>query len=830
MAANGGPHGTPHENGDGGGKHKRGSHKRGNSLSEGMSRLFFGLRGLHGGGGGASGGAGGSSEERAPTSTQQISSSSKAAKKAKRGRSQSSKDRTSSSPSSSPSSSSRDKIKKRSGGSSAPTWDRIEQPASQPPSHHQVRAALTPSGSQREPAVWRSSSGGDLAERWSVRRGEREAATATATDHSREQPAASASSSSSSFATTAAAITAGLQLSLQPAANGTTTTSGAATPPALSPRERKEFIGRARTAATPPHPSATQHREPSQQTQKRRQQLQLQLQIQQQQQEGLDETGPRSWKATTPLHSPLSGPSEDEHPAWGGGSGATSGSEAEEKRFAGTKLGSEPESGSETEHMAAIGGMSSPTTASYTSSSSSSSTTTTSSSSSSAASTGMERVRLTKRTVQDFEFGKVLGEGSYGQVRAARDIATGLLLAIKILDKRHVVKENKVEQVKREKQILESLSHPNIIHLYGTFQDNNSLFFAMEYCPNGELHQHLKRLGSFNLECTQFYIAELVSALEYLHSQGIVHRDIKPENMLLGANFHLKLIDFGTAKSVGPDQYARSTSFVGTAEYVPPELLNEHYSVKSCVLYQFLAGKSPFRGANDYKTFRKIKKLKIKFPTDFAHLKAHRFFEGIDWDTLHTTTPPVLAAPAVPVFVDEEKERKFKAQQAKSSVWGKFLFKNSDEVIIQTDRVAKISKHFFGATKSPKKRQLILTDFPRLFYVDIDRMAQAGEIEWRSDLRVEARHDNIFEITSGEKTYIFEFEAEGRAAKWCAAISRLQRRNNGEEEEDEDDAGDDENDFATEDEVNDRAHPHDPPVMVVDHPMTARDENREKDK
>jgi hypothetical protein len=72
--------------------------------------------------------------------------------------------------------------------------------------------------------------------------------------------------------------------------------------------------------------------------------------------------------------------------------------------------------------------------------------------------------------------------------------------------------------------------------------------------------------------------------------------------------------------------------------------------------------------------------------TDFAHLKAHRFFEGIDWATLHTTTPPVLTAPAVPVFVDEEKERKFKAQQAKSSVWGKFLFKNSDEVIIQTGK------------------------------------------------------------------------------------------------------------------------------------------------
>lgn len=109
-------------------------------------------------------------------------------------------------------------------------------------------------------------------------------------------------------------------------------------------------------------------------------------------------------------------------------------------------------------------------------------------------STGEERVVMATRTVQDFEFGRVLGEGSYGQVRAARDTATGLVLAVKvrfladvdidvsgsppliqILDKRHVVKMGKVEQVKQEKQILHSLSHPNVIHLYCTFQDLNSL-------------------------------------------------------------------------------------------------------------------------------------------------------------------------------------------------------------------------------------------------------------------------------------------------------------------------------------------------------------------
>jgi serine/threonine protein kinase len=110
---------------------------------------------------------------------------------------------------------------------------------------------------------------------------------------------------------------------------------------------------------------------------------------------------------------------------------------------------------------------------------------------------------------------------------------------------------------------------------------------------------------------------------------------------------------------------ARSTSFVGTAEYVPPELLNEHYSVKrfvcvvcvvcgarvthkhqrhssdlwalSCVLYQFLAGKSPFRGANDYKTFRKIKKLKIKFPTGTA-LRSLPYFSSVHTNQPHTRT------------------------------------------------------------------------------------------------------------------------------------------------------------------------------------------------
>lgn len=133
--------------------------------------------------------------------------------------------------------------------------------------------------------------------------------------------------------------------------------------------------------------------------------------------------------------------------------------------------------------------------------------------------------------------------------------------------------------------------------------------------------------------------------------------------------------------------------------------------------------------------------------------------------------------------------------------------------------MVKISKHFFGATKSPKKRQLILTDFPRLFYVDIDKMAQLGEIEWRPDMQVESRNENIFVINSvplllaevigsllkevpcpclccaqGENTYVFE--TEGRAKQWRKAIVKLLQKANGEEVTEEEESSDEDLDTA----------------------------------
>ncbi|KAL6071239.1 3-phosphoinositide dependent protein kinase-1 [Balamuthia mandrillaris] len=422
-----------------------------------------------------------------------------------------------------------------------------------------------------------------------------------------------------------------------------------------------------------------------------------------------------------------------------------------------------------------------------------------------------------KKTPADFQFGKVLGEGSYGQVRLAKEIATGEKYAIKILDKMHIVKKNKVEQVTREKEILNSISHPNVISLFSTFQDREHLYFVLEYCPNGDLAEHLQRLGSFSMECVRFYGAELLSALECLHSEGVVHRDIKPENLLLSSTNHLKLIDFGTAKRIGRSRDARSDSFVGTAEYVAPELLKQHFCVKSsdlwaygCVLYQFITGKAPFAAENNYQTFKLIDAGRVSYPSSFPpiakdliqrllvvdyaarlgasdensydHIKSHPFFEGIDWERLSDTEPPTLRAPEHPIYVDKKKLMMQMVEEQRNSVWGRFLMKNKSkhhggsnnnvpEMILYMSPVWKKSSFFTIA----RKRQLILTSFPRLFYVDMEKMVQKGEVPWSAQMRVDVKSDTYFEVYTPNRTYHFE-AIHGDAKNWQSAIMKLVKR------------------------------------------------------
>ncbi|KAL1306132.1 hypothetical protein AAFC00_004246 [Neodothiora populina] len=288
--------------------------------------------------------------------------------------------------------------------------------------------------------------------------------------------------------------------------------------------------------------------------------------------------------------------------------------------------------------------------------------------------------KVIKKGVKDFNFGRTLGEGSYSTVLAATDRQTMREYAIKVLDKRHIIKEKKVKYVNIEKDALNRLTeHPGIVRLYYTFQDERSLYFVLDVANGGELLGVLKKMGTFDEDCARFYSAQILDSIAYMHSKGIIHRDLKPENVLLDDNMHTKITDFGTAKILdikrtmdggpgndnvgdtmdGADQ-ERANSFVGTAEYVSPELLTDKNACKAsdlwafgCIVYQLLTGRPPFKASNEYQTFQKIVALDYVFPEGFPpiardlierllvldpsqripidHIMSHPFFDGIQW-------------------------------------------------------------------------------------------------------------------------------------------------------------------------------------------------------
>nr|AML76360.1 putative LOV domain-containing protein [Leiosporoceros dussii] len=249
-----------------------------------------------------------------------------------------------------------------------------------------------------------------------------------------------------------------------------------------------------------------------------------------------------------------------------------------------------------------------------------------------------------------------LGCGDTGSVHLVELRGSGLLYAMKAMDKSSMVNRNKVHRACAEREILGMMDHPFLPTLYASFQTTTHLCLITDFCPGGELFLMLERqpMKVLEEEAARFYAAEVVIALQYLHCMGVIYRDLKPENVLLQGNGHILLTDFDlsfltssrprlidpTPAHAHSDSSRRkrrrdsgmpifcaeptvaTNSFVGTEEYIAPEIIAGaghsaavDWWALGILLYEMLYGRTPFRGRNRQKTFVNILNKELTFPT-----------------------------------------------------------------------------------------------------------------------------------------------------------------------------------------------------------------------
>ncbi len=212
---------------------------------------------------------------------------------------------------------------------------------------------------------------------------------------------------------------------------------------------------------------------------------------------------------------------------------------------------------------------------------------------------------------------RVLGKGAMGLVYEGRDPNLDRRVAIKTIKVENLSEEDEAEyevRFRTEARSAARLQHPNIVSVYDSDRDVEIAFLVMEFIQGDDLKHHLDNGELYSLAQTVGIMADLLSALDYAHQQGIVHRDIKPANLLIEASGRVKLTDFGVARIQGSGEATRTQgSMVGTLKYMSPEQVQGRpidaradLFAAGIVLYQLLTGKRPFDGDNDFDIIQKI--------------------------------------------------------------------------------------------------------------------------------------------------------------------------------------------------------------------------------
>ncbi|XP_017859798.1 PREDICTED: cGMP-dependent protein kinase 1 [Drosophila arizonae] len=269
--------------------------------------------------------------------------------------------------------------------------------------------------------------------------------------------------------------------------------------------------------------------------------------------------------------------------------------------------------------------------------------------------------------ISDLKKVATLGAGAFGRV----DLVThnNQTFALKIIKKIEVVKQDQIEHVYNEKNVMiKCRASPFIVQLYRTYRNEKYVYFLMEACMGGDVWTVMSKRQYFDDKTAKFIAGCVVEAFDFLHSHNFIYRDLKPENLMLSSDGYCKLVDFGFAKYVRPNE--KTNTFAGTPEYVAPEIILDRghdrsvdYWALGILVYELLVGKTPFRGVNQVKIYQNIlsgidvihmpsripksaqnliRHLCKQLPAErlgyqrkgIADIKRHSWFDSLDWNRL----------------------------------------------------------------------------------------------------------------------------------------------------------------------------------------------------
>uniref|UniRef100_A0A8C1M0K6 non-specific serine/threonine protein kinase n=1 Tax=Cyprinus carpio TaxID=7962 RepID=A0A8C1M0K6_CYPCA len=304
------------------------------------------------------------------------------------------------------------------------------------------------------------------------------------------------------------------------------------------------------------------------------------------------------------------------------------------------------------------------------------------------------RLKRTRLGLDDFESLKVIGRGAFGEVRLVQKKDTGHVYAMKILRKADMLQKEQVGHIRAERDILVQADSLWVVKMFYSFQDKLNLYLLMEFLPGGDMMTLLMKKDTLTEEETQFYVAETVLAIDFIHQLGFIHRDIKPDNLLLDSKGHVKLSDFGLCtglKKAHRTEFYRNLnhsqsndltfqhmnskrkaetwkrnrrqlafSTVGTPDYIAPEVFMQTGYNKLCdwwslgvIMYEMLIGreKNISKKVMSWKETlvfppevpisERAKALILRFCCEADHrigaagvddIKRNGFFEGVDYD------------------------------------------------------------------------------------------------------------------------------------------------------------------------------------------------------